>query len=219
VQDLSILLEPIVPNFASELQKQLGLENPSWDMLGKMPTAGSKVHSGIVLRKLEENAVASLRTQDPLNVLCLKVAVIEDIQEHPNAEKLYVLKLDLGKEKRQLVAGLRPYYKKEELLGKHIIIVANLEYAKLRGVESQGMLLAGDDGKNVKVLEAPNSQGGEIVIAGDKILNSEKKIPYAEFAKIELFAENGQAYAMGKILKTNSGEISAHGLDRRAKVR
>jgi len=65
----------------------------------------------------------------------------------PEAE-LYVLQIDLGKEKRTLVAGLRPYINKEDLLNKKIIVVTNLEPAKLRGVESQGMLLAADDGKD-----------------------------------------------------------------------
>ncbi|MCD6531648.1 methionine--tRNA ligase, partial [bacterium] len=65
---------------------------------------------------------------------------------------LLLLEVDIGTEKRNLVAGLAQWYKPEELVGKHIIVVANLKPAKIRGYESQGMLLAADDGKTVSVL-------------------------------------------------------------------
>jgi len=82
----------------------------------------------------------------------LKIGEIKSVDEHPKADKLYVLKVDLGDEERQLVAGLKNYYKKEDLIGKKIVVVTNLKPAKLRGVTSNGMLLAADDGKNVVVL-------------------------------------------------------------------
>ncbi|BAA30090.1 methionine--tRNA ligase [Pyrococcus horikoshii] len=84
--------------------------------------------------------------------LDLRVGKIIEVKDHPNADKLYIVKVDLGKEVRTLVAGLKKYYKPEELLNKYVIIVANLEPKKLRGVESQGMLLAADDGENVALL-------------------------------------------------------------------
>ncbi len=84
--------------------------------------------------------------------LDLRVGKITKVEDHPNAEKLYVLEVDLGDEKRTLVAGLKKWYKKEELLGKKIVIIANLEPKKIRGIESQGMLLAADDGENVSIL-------------------------------------------------------------------
>lgn len=74
----------------------------------------------------------------------LKVGKIKDIKDHPEADKLYLLKVDIGKE-IQLVAGLKPYYKKEELINKRIIVVSNLKPVKLKGIESQGMLLAADN--------------------------------------------------------------------------
>ncbi|MEW5894639.1 MAG: methionine--tRNA ligase subunit beta [Candidatus Omnitrophota bacterium] len=72
----------------------------------------------------------------------LIVAQIKDVQEHPDADKLYILKVDNGKEEKQLVAGIRKAYTKDELVGKKIIIINNLEPAVIRGQESQGMLLA-----------------------------------------------------------------------------
>jgi methionyl-tRNA synthetase len=67
------------------------------------------------------------------------------VKDHPNADKLYLLEVDLGElGKRNLVAGIKEAYSKEELVGRRIIVVANLKPVKIRGVESKGMLLAAD---------------------------------------------------------------------------
>ena len=67
---------------------------------------------------------------------------ILSVEDHPQADRLYVLKVDVGDKVIQLVAGIKPYYQREELLAKMIVVVVNLEPKILRGVESQGMLLA-----------------------------------------------------------------------------
>jgi len=74
------------------------------------------------------------------------------VEAHPGADRLYVLKIDLGTEQRQLVAGLKGHYTPEELLGQSIVIVNNLQPATIRGVESQGMLLAAQDGDKVSII-------------------------------------------------------------------
>ncbi len=80
---------------------------------------------------------------EDFNKIKLKVAEITAIDEHPKADKLIILQLKMGEESRQIVAGIKPYRPEfEKLVGKKIIIVANLEPARLRGVESNGMLLA-----------------------------------------------------------------------------
>lgn len=86
-------------------------------------------------------------TIDDFGKLDVRIATIKSVEDHPKADKLYVLKLDVGSEERQVVAGIRSYYKKEELIGKQIAFIYNLKPAMLRGVESQGMILAADDGK------------------------------------------------------------------------
>lgn len=83
-----------------------------------------------------------------------KIAQIKEAKNHPNADRLFVLKVDLGGEERQLVAGIRSTYTAEELVGKRIVVVANLEPAVLRGEESQGMLLAASD-ENGPVIISP----------------------------------------------------------------
>ena len=72
------------------------------------------------------------------------MAHIKTVEEHPNADRLWVLNLDLGADEpeRQIVAGIRSFYSKEDLEGRQIVIVKNLKPATLRGVESSGMLLA-----------------------------------------------------------------------------
>ncbi len=100
--------------------------------------------------------------------LDLRVAKVLSAEEHPNADKLLVLKIDLGGEERQLIAGLKPYMEPGSLVGKTIIVVVNLEPRKMRGLESQGMLLAAshteDDQRKVTVLttDGPVPAGAEI---------------------------------------------------------
>ena len=89
---------------------------------------------------------------DEFKKLDLRIARIKDVKLHPDADKLYVLTIELGKEDKQMVAGVRPYYKPEELKGRSVVVVANLEPATIRGVESQGMVLAAKDSKTLSVL-------------------------------------------------------------------
>jgi len=79
---------------------------------------------------------------DDFKKLELVVAQIKEVKEHPNADRLYLVTVDTGTEERQLVAGIRESYTKEELEGKKVVIVNNLETATIRGEESQGMILA-----------------------------------------------------------------------------
>lgn len=83
----------------------------------------------------------------------LRVGRILEVNDHPNADKLYVIKVDLGEgEPRQIVAGMKKYYSKENMVGKRIIVVTNLQPVKLRGIESKGMLLAAEKGDLVTLL-------------------------------------------------------------------
>lgn len=82
----------------------------------------------------------------------LIVAQIKEVIDHPDADRLYVLKIDTGKEEKQLVAGIRSSYEKESLIGRQIVVVNNLEPAVIRGQESQGMLLAVGDDDGISIL-------------------------------------------------------------------
>ncbi len=73
------------------------------------------------------------------------VAQIKEVKEHPNADRLYVIKVDTGKEERQVVAGIRKAYTPEQLIGRRVVLVSNLEPAVIRGEISNGMILAASD--------------------------------------------------------------------------
>jgi methionyl-tRNA synthetase len=95
----------------------------------------------------------------------LRVATVVAAAPHPNADKLMVLDVEIGGEPRRIVAGIRKHYAPEELVGKSIVVVANLQPAKLRGIESQGMLLAAsdDDGRLALVIpEKPVGRGAKV---------------------------------------------------------
>ena len=83
----------------------------------------------------------------------LKVAQIKEVQDHPNADKLYIIIIDLGDNKhKQIVAGIKSSYQKEDLIGKQVVVVDNLEPAILRGVESEAMLLAASDENGICII-------------------------------------------------------------------
>ena len=94
----------------------------------------------------------------------LRVATIKSAEPHPNADRLMVLQIDLGEEQRQICAGIRNHYTPEQLVGKQIVVVVNLETAKLRGMESQGMLLAASSGDDVILMtpDKPANAGSNV---------------------------------------------------------
>ncbi len=79
----------------------------------------------------------------------LRVAEVVSAKDHPNADRLLVLEIDLGDERRTIVAGIRGHYAPEDLVGKQIIVVANIEPCELRGVKSHGMMLVAKDGEKI----------------------------------------------------------------------
>lgn len=86
---------------------------------------------------------AALISYDDFAKVALRVGLVVSAEKHPNADRLLVLKVDVGEEApRQIVAGIAKFYEPEALVGKRVVVVTNLAPAKLRGVESQGMLLA-----------------------------------------------------------------------------
>ena len=84
-------------------------------------------------------------TYEDFQKLEIKVAEIESVTPHPNADRLYVLGIKVGEVHKNIVAGIRAHYTEEQLKGKKIVIIDNLAPATIRGVESNGMLLAASD--------------------------------------------------------------------------
>ncbi len=82
----------------------------------------------------------------------LRTAKVLDAEEIPGADRIWKLSIDLGTEKKQIVAGVKVFYTKEALVGRSIIVLNNLAPSVIRGVESQGMLLAAKDGTTLTIL-------------------------------------------------------------------
>ena len=95
-----------------------------------------------------------MATIDDFRKLELRIGQIKEVNDHSNADKLLVLIVDLGDRQKQVVAGIKNFYAKEELVGKQVVLVDNLDPVILRGVESQGMILAGSD-ENILALISP----------------------------------------------------------------
>jgi len=200
-KNLSILIEPVLPQFSSELRKQLNIKELKWKDIG-FDLKNHKIgKEKILVRKIEE-------TKEELSPLNLKVAEIIEVKDHPNADKLYVLQINLGTEKRQLVAGIKEFYSKDELKNKKIIVVTNLKHAKLRGIESQGMLLAAEDNKgNVGLLTVKQSEPGDDVRFGN-LENSSKELSFDSFQKLKIEAKQGKVFFNDLKLKTDKEAVS-----------
>ena len=91
-------------------------------------------------------------TFDDFKKLELRTAKIVDVKDHPDADRLYIVDVEIAQDKRQVVAGIKGSYQPEDLIGKSVVVVANLEPATIRGVESNGMILAASDDKGLSVL-------------------------------------------------------------------
>jgi len=132
----------------------------------------------------------------------LAVARITAVERHPQADKLYIESVDLGAEKRQIVSGLVGHYSPEELAGRSVIMVTNLKPARLRGVESQGMLLAAQDGTQVEVLFADWAQPGErINLEGEREpAEARGQIDIEEFFRVPIRVQAGRILVEGAAL-------------------
>ncbi|MDR2542846.1 MAG: methionine--tRNA ligase [Treponema sp.] len=188
VRDLSVLIEPYLPQSAAKIASFMGLKHREklfWKDIGKPQGIGDvQINSEVLFAKLEEEQINILRdrysgTQKERaevksfsSVVDLRVAKIEKVERHPKADKLYVINLEVGegltgvREERQIVSGLVGFYTEEDLLGKKIIVAYNLKPAKLRGIESRGMLLAAGDNNGVNA-EGQPAERCEVLFPGD----------------------------------------------------
>ena len=173
---IAVLIEAFMPNTPEKILSQLGIQDDnlkSWDSLGKFGTlpSGIKVKKGeIIFPRIEfgkeeektkenkkeeqkvENKTDEYITIDDFAKIEFKVAKILECEKVEGTKKLLKFKLEVGEEQRQVVSGIAENYKPEELLGKNVVLVANLKPAKLRGIESQGMILAASQGDELTLI-------------------------------------------------------------------
>jgi methionyl-tRNA synthetase len=170
VQALAVCMAPYLPFSSDRIWKMLGHTSSiqKWD--DALMELHQKTHLETptpLFKKLELTDIVT--TTDPFSKLDLRVAKILEVSDHPQADKLYIMQVDLGPlGKRTIVAGMKPYYQQQEIVGKSIVMVTNLKPAMIRGVESKGMLLAATDATNIVSLLDPkdSSPGAEVGVDG-----------------------------------------------------
>jgi methionyl-tRNA synthetase len=187
VKALAVMSFPFLPSSSERLWSLLGFEESVMEMGWDMITTPIKEGQPLTTPKPLFAKVMIEREQmifEDFGKLDLRVGEIKSSRNHPDAEKLLVLEVDIG-EDITLVAGLKGYYELDDLVGKKIVVVSNLKPAKLRGIKSQGMLLAADHGDDVVLLTpAGDAKPGERVNSG--MPSSSKRLDFQEFQKLTL---------------------------------
>ncbi len=177
---IGILFYPVLPQKCQKIGELLGLSGGKWEPSLKDAEGWGVLEPGrrigtpeALFPRLEKKT----KTEKPevivnqekslpeisfeeFSKVDLRVAVVLEAERVQDADKLLKLKIDLGSETRQIVAGIAEQYSPEEMIGKRIVVVANLKPAKIRGVESKGMLLAGKDGKLLSLVCADKEVKG-----------------------------------------------------------
>ncbi|MFW5746458.1 MAG: methionine--tRNA ligase [Nanoarchaeota archaeon] len=223
VRDLAIMIQPFMPEVSDRIFHQLALEPACWQEMGKPLPAGHQIGSPEPLfSKLEDEKVAGFKkefngkTEEQkmekeggkmkFEDLDLRVGRITSVEKHPDADKLYIEHVDLGDEQRQIVSGLVGHYAQDELEGKQIIMVTNLAPAKLRGVKSEGMLLAAGQ-EQAGLLLAPEASPGDRVTLDQSETSPQEQIDISQFFAVEITAKDGHAYHDGKPLMVGSHHV------------
>jgi len=247
VRDLAILISPYIPDTGKRIAELIGAEGTDWSDLRRRSGIGTIERPKILFSQLEDDFVASLRERfsgtqaerkdreaagqaapaQPVeerfrDLVDLRAARIVEVERHPKADKLYLEKIDDGSgEERQIVSGLVQHYGAAELEGKTIVLVNNLKPAKLRGVKSQGMLLAAEGEYNgeeiVDVLFLPDSvaPGSRVVAEGYEpdteasTAEGSKQIDVDTFFSIPLTVEGGTVKVGSAPLRAEDGVVTA----------
>ncbi len=163
---ISQLLQPVMPAKMEQLRGALGLRGPcAWAELlefGKLPPGREVKEEGPLFPRIEaaekkaEGAAPGktegVITYDDFSKVQFRTAKIVEAARVEGADKLLRLQVEVGAERRQVVAGIAQHYKPEDVVGKTVVIVANLKPAKIRGVESNGMLLAASSGDALRLV-------------------------------------------------------------------
>jgi methionyl-tRNA synthetase len=164
IKTVSVLIWPFMPQTAEKIQHQLGLEAVGKDLpLQSLQRWGKTKRVSPVAKAPPLFPRVSVEGEEPVEPtpelidlkdfqrLDLRVGVVKKVEPIPGSDKLLKLTVDIGVE-RTIVAGLAPHYGIDELRNKQVIVLSNLKPVKLRGVESQGMILAAEDERGVHVV-------------------------------------------------------------------
>jgi methionyl-tRNA synthetase len=213
IKALSVFNTPYLPFSSDKIWKRIG----NSDSINKWGQALEDLKVGVsierpqpLFKKLDPKEFTE--ESDPFSKLDLRVAKVIGVKDHPNADTLYMLHLDLGKlGKRVIVAEMKQHYSKEEINGKKIIIVTNLKPAAIRGIKSKGMLLAAEDSKGTCSLLNPgdSSPGSDVLIEG---ITKEPAnvLEFEDFKKVNMtIGDKQKAVYNGKVIQAEKGEVKS----------
>jgi len=176
VTSLSVLLEPYLPFTAEKIKKMINFIPQTWDEISTPKVAPSITKPEILFQKIDDDIidvqVKKLKggkmpqgiSLEEFQKVVLKTAKILEAESVPKTKNLVKCQIEVGDEKRQIIAGIGQHYKPEELIGKTIIIVENLEPVKIKGVLSQGMLLAAVSKDSVILLTTDKPVSSGIIV-------------------------------------------------------
>ena len=184
---LALLMAPFTPFSSRSLWHALGYEDDvhaqSWgSVIDDIPADQSLRVGKPLFEKIEIEAASE---EDRFDV---RVGQITDVQDHPNADKLYVIQVNIGDETRTLVAGMKANYAREQMKGKRVAVLCNLEPAKLRGVQSNGMVLAAEDEHDVGLLISPEDAPLGAQVLG---VRGAPRLTFSEFQRHKIRVAEG----------------------------
>ncbi len=218
-RNIGIMVSPLLPAFSAKIQDALGEKSEnnnkkSWNWNDiKFNWKGKVKKINHLVEKIEK--IPSSQTF-PLRLM---VGRIMEVKEHPNADTLYVLSVDLGKGlgKKQVVAGLKKYFSASALKNRKAIFCVNMKPAVIRRQKSEAMILVADDGDSASLLDAEKSRVGEEA-AFEGLENSKKEVTFEEFKSLLITVEHGQVWFEGKRLATAEEAIAVHGVKEKARI-
>lgn len=184
IRVIAQLIEPFLPHTSKEIFKQLNIENMGWQSAkeyGKYPDKNKVIKGENLFPRLDikkeleiiQKANDELFQQrvgvkeekgefkenieyDDFDKMDMRVGLIEEASKHPDADKLLVFKVKIGNERRTIVSGIKKWYNPEDLVGKKVVVLANLKPRKIRGIESKGMILSAESEGDLSLLTVLN---------------------------------------------------------------
>jgi len=214
---LATVAEPYMPALTKKIAEQINypvecgcLADMSNFSLLHLPEGHSIGQPSVLFRKIEQKEMDDLRKKfggAPISQktvdfpLDLSVGKVTEVENHPSADHLYVLKVNTGQADRQIVSGLKGSYTADALVGKNVVVLNNIKYSNFKSVKSEGMILTAGVGKDLGVLTVDGSvaPGSRVAPRGANVVPKANFDVKGEFKKLSLVVAEGSAVCMGDL--------------------
>lgn len=225
VRRLGIIVEPFLPETSCKIFDFLRIEHQKWGDV-RCEMSGHKIgKSEYLFKKFDEKEIEKLRGKfggksadeleggevDVFSGLDLRVGQIVEVEAHADATNLWVCKVNIGKKVLQIISGTRQFFEQHQLVGRKVIVVANLAPAVIRGVKSEGMMLCAEAGGGLEML-AIDCENGERVVTSTSG-EVAREVAFKAFTKLKFGVVKTQVcykgeplMVCGKGVETRMGE-------------